>query len=142
MTKLTLTLIPLFLLAAAPLTAQEPQKPPKPAPLSNLRVVILNPDILTGGQLGTLDSLCARQDVTCKDASAVVLETLNNFAYVLTPEEGPLVTTQQLIVKILRDTIRQMAQRPDSAPVDVVAAQQAITDAQEALQNALDGLIP
>ena len=139
MNKLTLTLIPLFLLAVAPLAAQ---KPPKPAPLSNLRVVILNPDILTGGQLITLDALCARQDVTCQDANAVVLETLNNFAYVLTPEEGPLVTTQQLIVKILRDTIRQMAQRTDSAPVDVAVAQQAVADAQQTLQDALDGLIP
>ncbi len=139
MNKLTLTLILLFLLVVAPLVAE---KPPKPAPLSNLRIVILNPDILTGNQLTELDVLCARQDVTYRDASAVVLEALNNFAYVLTPEEGPLVTTRQLIVKILRDTIRQMAQRPDSAPADIVAAQQAVTDAQEALQNALDGLIP
>ncbi|KKK75407.1 hypothetical protein LCGC14_2874010, partial [marine sediment metagenome] len=96
----------------------------------------------SGGQLGTLDSLCARQDVTCVSGNPTVREALNNFAYVLTPEEGPLVTTRQLIVKILRDTIRQMAQRPDSAPADIVAAQQAVTDAQEALQNTLDGLIP
>ena len=132
-------LIALLTLTAAPLVAE---KPLKPEPLSSLRVIILNPDILSGGQLGTLDALCSRQDVTCVSANLVVRKTLNNFAYVISPEEGPLLDTRRLIVKILRDTIRQMAQRPDSAPDDVAAAQQAVTDAQQALQNALDGLIP
>lgn len=132
-------MIALLTLTAVSLIAE---KPPKPEPLSDLRVVVLNPDILSGGQLGTLDTLCSRQDVTCVSANPTVRETLNNFAYVISPEEGPLLNMRQLIVKILRDTIRQMAQRSDSAPVDVEAAQQAITDAQQALQDALDGLIP
>ena len=139
MRKSMFPMIALLILVVAPGMSQ---KPPKPAPLSNLRVVILNPDILTGGQQTTMDTLCARQDVSCSDANPVVRETLNNFAYVISSDEGPLLSTQQLIVKILRDTIRQMAQRQDSAPANVEAAQQAVTDAQEALQNALDGLIP